>query len=94
MLSLKGRERDEMFRKAVAVRDETISTALYLRGLIEFSNICTRDCLYCGIRKSNHDITRYEYGGDVILPIVSHFIECLHPQWSVGVIDFLSSFTF
>ena len=30
-----------------------------LRGLIEFSNICTRDCLYCGIRKSNSKPHRY-----------------------------------
>jgi len=32
---------------------------VYFRGLIEFSNICTSDCYYCGIRKSNDKIKRY-----------------------------------
>jgi biotin synthase len=32
---------------------------VYLRGLIEFSNYCTFDCYYCGIRKSNNKIERY-----------------------------------
>jgi biotin synthase len=32
---------------------------VYFRGLIEFSNVCTLDCLYCGIRRSNKDLTRY-----------------------------------
>ena len=30
-----------------------------LRGLIEFSNVCACDCLYCGIRKSNRQVERY-----------------------------------
>lgn len=33
--------------------------SVYLRGLVEFSNICTCDCYYCGIRKSNNLIKRY-----------------------------------
>ena len=32
---------------------------VYLRGLIEFSNICENDCLYCGIRKGNSRVGRY-----------------------------------
>src|SRR5271157_3823913 len=32
---------------------------VYYRGLIEFSNICDNDCLYCGIRKSNGNVKRY-----------------------------------
>jgi biotin synthase len=33
---------------------------VYFRGLIEFSNKCGKDCLYCGIRKSNNKVVRYE----------------------------------
>lgn len=40
---------------------------IYFRGLIEISNICTTDCRYCGIRKSNHALTRYTLERDVIL---------------------------
>ena len=37
------------------------------RGLIEFSNICSKDCLYCGIRKGNRNLTRYNLTDDEIL---------------------------
>lgn len=39
---------------------EHLGNQVYYRGLIEFSNICTLDCRYCGIRKSNHLVPRYE----------------------------------
>lgn len=32
---------------------------VYYRGIIEFSNICSKDCYYCGIRKSNDNVERY-----------------------------------
>ena len=32
---------------------------VYVRGLIEFTNYCKNDCLYCGIRKSNGNAHRY-----------------------------------
>ncbi|MBR5171657.1 MAG: [Muribaculaceae bacterium] len=32
---------------------------IYVRGLIELSNVCRNDCLYCGIRRSNSRVTRY-----------------------------------
>lgn len=38
-----------------------------LRGLIEFSNRCTADCHYCGIRRSNRALTRYTLGLDEIV---------------------------
>ncbi|MGI6369745.1 MAG: [FeFe] hydrogenase H-cluster radical SAM maturase HydE [Ignavibacteria bacterium] len=38
---------------------KTVGNEVALRGLIEFSNYCTRDCYYCGIRKSNYDNARF-----------------------------------
>lgn len=49
-----------LFDAAYAVKKEYCSNLVNLRGLIEFSNICTRDCLYCGIRKSNCKVSRYQ----------------------------------
>jgi biotin synthase len=40
---------------------------VWLRGLIEFSNICGKDCLYCGIRKSNRNVVRYNLSDDEII---------------------------
>ncbi len=45
--------------KAVAVRKQIYGTDIYMRGLIEISNICKNDCYYCGIRRSNRNCERY-----------------------------------
>ena len=50
---------DELYRRANDVRREAVGDAVHLRGLIEFSNICRNDCLYCGIRRGNRQVQRY-----------------------------------
>lgn len=50
---------DTLRQKAYDVMARHSGDKVYLRGLIEFSNICINDCLYCGIRKSNKSIDRY-----------------------------------
>lgn len=40
---------------------------VYVRGLIEFTNYCKNDCLYCGIRKSNGNAHRYRLSEEDIL---------------------------
>jgi biotin synthase len=42
---------------------------VFLRGLIEYSNICSCDCLYCGIRRSNSRVSRYRLEPDQIAAI-------------------------
>lgn len=46
--------------EAYKVKVESIGSKVYLRGLIELSNICVKNCLYCGIRKDNNNVHRYE----------------------------------
>ncbi len=53
--------------KAVAVRQRVYGNTVFVRGLIEVSNICKNDCLYCGIRKSNTACERYRLEKDDIL---------------------------
>lgn len=53
-------ENRELFAAAYEVKRREVGTGVYLRGLIETSNLCTRDCRYCGIRKSNTRVRRYE----------------------------------
>ncbi len=59
-------------QKALLARAEECLLAhrgdnVFYRGLVEFSNICTKDCLYCGIRKSNKNVERYELPHDQIV---------------------------
>lgn len=60
LLSAEGIERQQLFQRAQSVKLQCIGNKVYFRGLIEFSNICAKDCLYCGIRKSNDKVVRYE----------------------------------
>ena len=53
--------------KAVAVRKAMYGNAVYIRGLIEVSNICKNDCLYCGIRAGNPNCDRYRLTEEDIL---------------------------
>lgn len=48
-----------LLRRADAVRHEFVGDAVHLRGLIEFSNRCRNNCLYCGIRRDNKALKRY-----------------------------------
>lgn len=52
---------------AVALRKEVYSNEIFIRGLIEISNICKNDCLYCGIRRSNKNCERFRLNKEEIL---------------------------
>ncbi len=54
-------------REAVKVRKAVYGNKVFIRGLIEISNICRNDCLYCGIRKSNLNARRYRLTEEEIL---------------------------
>lgn len=54
-------------REAVEVRRAVYGNRVFIRGLIEISNICRNDCLYCGIRKSNLNARRYRLTEEEIL---------------------------
>ena len=50
---------EDLYRQADRVRHDAIGDDVHLRGLIEFSNFCRNDCMYCGIRRSNRYVQRY-----------------------------------
>ncbi len=53
--------------KAVKKRKEVYGNDVYIRGLIEISNICKNDCHYCGIRRGNKNCERYRLTKEQIL---------------------------
>jgi biotin synthase len=59
LLEHNSNEIKQIFHQAKSVKQNTLGHGVYLRGLIELSNICTKDCYYCGIRKSNTAVNRY-----------------------------------
>ncbi len=67
MLSANEEDMLKLFSRAEEVRVLHVGKNVYLRGLIEISNICAKDCYYCGIRKSNANTQRYELSNEEIL---------------------------
>ncbi len=56
-----------LFERADIRRREYYGDAVYLRGLIEFTNYCRNNCYYCGIRNGNHRAERYRLSLEQIL---------------------------
>lgn len=59
--------RKTLYGAAGELRDGIYGRRVFMRGLIEFSNYCKNDCLYCGIRRSNQGAHRYRLSPEAIL---------------------------
>ena len=57
----------DLYREAYRVKLEHVGARVSVRGLIEAGNICAKDCFYCGIRKSNAKVRRYQLSEDDIV---------------------------
>ncbi|MCX6327083.1 MAG: [FeFe] hydrogenase H-cluster radical SAM maturase HydE [Bacteroidia bacterium] len=67
LLESEAEDRTLLFKKSSEIKKKYIGNKVWFRGLIEFSNICGKDCLYCGIRKGNKNLKRYNLSDDEIL---------------------------
>ena len=75
LLKLTGEEEKILFRTAAKIKEEAVGNVVYLRGLIELSNVCSKDCYYCGIRKSNDFSNRYSLNEEEVLEAVKFAYE-------------------
>ena len=75
LLRAEGEEKELLFQKSAEIKQMYIGKKVWLRGLIEFSNICSKDCLYCGIRKGNNSIKRYSMTDEEILNAAKYAYE-------------------
>ncbi|MDD3558648.1 MAG: [FeFe] hydrogenase H-cluster radical SAM maturase HydE [Melioribacteraceae bacterium] len=68
LLQLKNRgDIDLLFRKAYEIKQKYVGNKTYFRGIVELSNICRKDCYYCGIRRSNKNVNRFVLKEEQIL---------------------------
>lgn len=56
-----------IYHEADAVRQKNVGNIVHIRGIIEFSNVCMRNCTYCGINKGNSKVRRYQMSAAEIL---------------------------
>jgi biotin synthase len=64
---LKQDNPSELYAKADNTRKEYFKDEVHIRGIIEFSNHCRKNCLYCGLRRDNEKIQRYSMSRDEII---------------------------
>ncbi len=82
---IENRNKDSFEYMSFLAREErkkVFGNKVYIRGLIEFTNYCKNDCFYCGIRKSNTNVTRYRLTEEDIM-------ECCKQGYELGFRTFV-----
>ncbi|MBO5550596.1 MAG: radical SAM protein, partial [Lachnospiraceae bacterium] len=68
LISMQSAEtRERLKAEADRLKTGVYGREVFVRGLIEISNICKNDCLYCGLRRSNTRCDRYRLSEDEII---------------------------
>lgn len=67
LLGATGARQEQLLRRGLEVKLSHLDNYVHLRGLIEFGNICEKNCLYCGLRSGNEKVERYCLGDDEVL---------------------------
>ncbi|MBQ9437479.1 MAG: [Lachnospiraceae bacterium] len=68
--------------KAVLWQKKIYGNRIYVRGLVEFTNYCKNNCLYCGIRRDNRNVKRYRLSDEQIL-------QCCREGYALGFRTFV-----
>lgn len=68
--NLTENDKEYLVEKAHETRMKSYGNTVYMRGLIEFTNICKKNCIYCGIRRENKEADRYRLTLEDILECV------------------------
>jgi len=71
-----------LFAQARSEAQRIYGNKIFMRGLMEISNHCKNDCLYCGIRRSQQGLARYRLSKDEIM-------DCCHQGHALGFRTFV-----
>ncbi len=63
-------EEAALFKRAYEIKQRQIGRRVYFRGLIELSNLCVKNCFYCGIRRDNTALARYTMSEEEVVAAV------------------------
>lgn len=70
LLSAGKEDRTLIYAAGEKAKAENVGNIVYFRGLVEFSNICGKNCYYCGIRRDNKNLERYNLKDEEVLSAV------------------------
>ncbi len=75
LLGLQGEDEKALFKKAAEIKAQYVGKVTWFRGLIEYSNICSKNCYYCGIRCGNKATDRYQLSDEDVLDAAKYAID-------------------
>ncbi len=75
LLAADERERKLIYAKAAEIKLQYVGPKVYLRGLIEYSNVCRKNCYYCGVRSGNKLVSRYTVTDEEVLEAARFALE-------------------
>jgi len=75
LLKTEGQEKEALFSEADAICKENLKDFICLHAIIEFSNHCVNNCLYCGLRSENKTIKRYRMSVSEIVKVASDAVD-------------------
>ena len=75
LLSAAGPDKTAVFARAAEIKKQFVGNKVYFRGLVELSNICSKNCLYCGIRAGNSKPERYMVTKEEVLEAARFALE-------------------
>ena len=78
LLQSEDDDKSALFERSAQIKTQYVGRKVYFRGLIEFSNICSKNCYYCGIRRANQKAERYDLTDNEILDAVRFASENLY----------------
>jgi biotin synthase len=67
LLGSEGEDKTLLFSHSKSIKSKYVGNKVYFRGLIEYSNQCSKNCHYCGIRGGNRKLKRYQLTDDDVL---------------------------
>jgi biotin synthase len=69
-------ELEKLFNFADNVRKEFCGDGIFLRGIIEFSSFCDKECFYCGLNKNNRKLKRYRMSQEELFKSAEFLSSC------------------
>ena len=75
LLDAKDNDIELIYNKSAEIKNKYIGNKVYLRGLVEYSNKCRKNCLYCGIRLGNNKVSRYTVGEEEVVQAAKYIKE-------------------
>jgi biotin synthase len=74
LLEVQGSDIERLYEEADSTRREQMGDDVFVRGIIEFSNVCRNPCLYCGINATNRQVQRYTMSAEEILTVARSMV--------------------